>query len=44
MPFLNSFPPPDALECPPQLTNGVSWSATRGGQTDIKPCPQGATG
>ncbi|CAH3115354.1 unnamed protein product, partial [Porites lobata] len=34
----------DALECPPQSKNGVSWSATRGGQTDIKPCPEGATG
>ncbi|KAM7434936.1 hypothetical protein ABFA07_015040 [Porites harrisoni] len=33
-----------ALECPLQWKNGVLWFATRRGQTDIKPCPEGATG
>lgn len=26
------------------MLDGVSWSATAGGEADVKPCPKGAIG
>ena len=35
---------PEAPKCPEELVDGVLWSATAAGGTDIKPCPNGASG
>lgn len=35
---------PDAPKCPEELLDGVLWSPTAAGGTDVKPCPNGASG
>ncbi|KAL9980408.1 hypothetical protein ACROYT_G008996 [Oculina patagonica] len=35
---------PEAPKCPKELLEGVIWSATAAGRTDVKPCPKGASG
>lgn len=35
---------PEAPKCPEELLDGVLWSPTAAGGTDVKPCPNGASG
>ena len=35
---------PEAPKCPEELFDGVLWSSTAAGGTDVKPCPNGASG
>ena len=35
---------PEVPKCPADLLDGVLWSPTAAGGTDVKPCPYGASG